>query len=126
MKAKQNSIFIVDENTKQLIKEVSTLFGIKAEVVKEIFEYITFVWILNITENPDEFTKLTIPFLGNIDIKFKKDFIGTDGSLMTEVESNLTINDTFKTMISDLHDSSLHSITDYLKENYINKLVTPA
>ena len=122
MKQKQDVLFVQDENTKQFIKEISSLYGIKSEVVKEVLEYAAFVWILKIAENPEKLTTLTIPYLGNIGIRFKKDYINANGEMGTDIDAFLSVNESFTRIISDLNACSLQRITEYFKTNYIDKL----
>jgi hypothetical protein len=116
------NIFILDDQTRELIKQTSTLFGVKSEIIREIFEYLAFTWMLQIAKNPDGLVQLIIPYLGKIGIKFGKESLNGKGELEAEMNTFIIINDTFKEMIKSLRDRDLTSINEYLKSNYIDKL----
>jgi hypothetical protein len=118
------NIFILDDQTKELIKQTSALFGVKSEIIKELFEYLAFTWMLQIAKNPDGLSQLVIPYLGKIGLKFGKETLNNEGELEAEINAFIIINDTFKEMIKLLKDRDLTAINAYFKNNYIDKLAS--
>jgi len=121
---KVDSFFTPDADTKQLIKEMSSLFGIKSDIITDFLNYLTFVWLLQLAQNPDKVQTLTLPYIGKLGVKFNKDFINQEtGKMETEVDVFVALNDSFKRMISDIKDRDISELTTFLRTNYIERLI---
>lgn len=116
MNNKNNSILKLDDNTKQLIVEISALSGINQKVVKECFEFLFISWVEKIADKPDQLVDLTIPYIGKIAVKYDKDYLGEKGELKTDIVSLLAIRDSFKDLIGNIHDEGQNELFDLLKK----------
>lgn len=103
MSAKNNILYMSDE-TKAMILETATLFGISQNIVKEVFEYLLMDFAIKICENPDSPAKLTIPYVGSLYVQYEGDEALESGELDTKVNVSVDLAQSFKKLIGDLHD----------------------
>ena len=106
----------LDEDSKNVILEVSALSGLAQNIVKEVLEYLAYSWAIRIVECPDTFTPLRIPYLGEIHIKYKEDKINTEGNVETEVEAFTTLAPGFKKLVGDLHDEGYSELVPWMQK----------
>ena len=99
-----SNLLKLSEDTKNIILEVSALSGISQNVIKEVFEYMLINWSVKISDNPDTYSSLDIPYLGTVHIRYKDDKVADDGSLFTEVDAYVDIDDSFKNLVGTIHD----------------------
>lgn len=99
-----SNLLKLSEDTKNIILEVSALSGISQNVIKEVFEYMLVNWAIKISDNPDSYASLDIPYVGTVHVKFGKDKVTETGELQTEVESYVDIEDSFKSLVGIIHD----------------------
>ena len=38
----------IDRDTKELLEDVSSLFGVKSDIIKDVWEYTMIVWLLTV------------------------------------------------------------------------------
>lgn len=94
----------LEEDTKNVILEVSALSGYAQNVVKEIFEYLLLNWAIKVSDHPDEYAALTLPYIGTLNVRFAGDKVLPSGELNTEVDVFADLTPQFKKLIGDLHD----------------------
>ena len=93
-----------DEDTKNMVAEISALSGYAQNVVKEVLEYMAYSWAIKISEHPETFTSISIPYFGQMLVRFKEDKITQTGEIETEIDAFASPNRFFKKLIGDLHD----------------------
>ena len=108
------SVLKLNEDTKNLIMEVSALSGIPQNVVKEVWEYYLVYASLKVTDNPDGYACITVPYVGKIFVKYDGDIITPSGDLSTNVDSIVEIDPAFKKLVGDINDEGITEITDML------------
>lgn len=94
----------LEEDTKNVILEVSALSGYAQNVVKEIFEYLLVNWAIKIADHPEDYATLVLPYLGTLNVKFAGDKVLSSGELSTEVDVFADLTSSFKKLVGDLHD----------------------
>lgn len=94
----------LEEDTKNIILEVSALSGYAQNVVKEVFEYLLVNWAIKVADHPNDFAALTLPYIGALNVKFAGDKVLPSGELTTEVDVFADLTSSFKKLIGDLHD----------------------
>lgn len=110
-----NNPLKLNDDTKAFVSEISALSGIPQNVIKEVLEYMIIGWSIKIVDNPDEFVELTIPYIGNIGVKYEGDSVTLDGDLSTEVSSYVNLSPGFKKLIGDLHDEARTELISMLQ-----------
>lgn len=94
-----------DEDFKTFINELSSLSGYSKNICEEIFEYVLYLYAIKISQKPDDYANLIVPFAGILNIKYSGDE-EVNGELKTNTESYFDVNEDFKKLIGDLHDES--------------------
>lgn len=110
-----NNSLKLNEDTKAFIMEISALSGIPQNVVKEVLEYMIIDWSIKISDHPEEFVDLTVPYIGNIGVKYEGDSVTPEGDLETLVSSYVNLSSPFKKLIGDLHDEARTELVDMLQ-----------
>lgn len=112
----RDTLFKLDENTKNMIAEISALTGIAQNIVKEIYEYFLIDWAIKLAENPDDFADLVIPYLGTIRVKYAGDRETETGELLTDVDTEIELTSAFKKLVGDIYDEGRTEIVPYLQK----------
>lgn len=113
---------ILDKNSKELLEKVSALFGVKNEIVREVWEYTVFTWLLSMSDENKKLKQLTVPFLGNIGLKFKDSTIdNSTGKIECECDAFIALSDSFKDMVKGIENNHSKELAEYL-QNKIKKV----
>ena len=120
------SLFYLKEDTKNQILEISALSGYAQNVVKEVLEYMLMSWAIKIADNPDKYASLTIPYLGNVMVKYVDDEVLPTGELSTITDSHVVLNDQFKKLIGDLHDEGMTELVPMMEKKIKNAVMIAA
>ena len=120
------SLFYLNEDTKNQILEISALSGYAQNVVKEVLEYMLMSWAIKIADNPDKYASLTIPYLGNVMVKYVDDEVLPTGELSTITDSQVVLNDQFKKLIGDLHDEGMKELVPMMEKKIKNAVMIAA
>ena len=120
------SLFYLNEDTKNQILEISALSGYAQNVVKEVLEYMLMSWAIKIADNPDKYASLTIPYLGNVMVKYVDDEVLPTGELSTITDSQVVLNDQFKKLIGDLHDEGMTELVPMMEQKIKNAVIIAA
>lgn len=111
------------KKSKELLQEVSALFGVRADVVKQIWDYTIVTLFLKMAENPEKEHVLQIPMIGELVIKYKNSYYIKDGTVpITEVESKLRLDDEFKNLIGDIYFQGNSPIIQFIQDNLTNTI----
>ena len=120
------SLFYLNEDTKNQILEISALSGYAQNVVKEVLEYMLMSWAIKIADNPGKYASLTIPYLGNVMVKYVDDEVLPTGELSTITDSQVVLNDQFKKLIGDLHDEGMTELVPMMEKKIKNAVMIAA
>ena len=120
------SLFYLNEETKNQILEISALSGYAQNVVKEVLEYMLISWAIKIADNPNKYASLTIPYLGNVMVKYVDDEVLPTGELSTITDSHVVLNDQFKKLIGDLHDEGMTELVPMMEKKIKNAVMIAA
>lgn len=110
-----NNPLKLNEDTKAFVSEISALSGIPQNVVKEVLEYMIIDWAIKISDNSDKYVELTIPYIGQIGVKYEGDSINQNGDLITEVGSYVNLSSSFKKLVGDIHDEAKTELIEMLQ-----------
>lgn len=123
MKSKQNELSLSPQD-KELLKTVSTLFGVKPEIVQEVWEYTFLSWLL--TMKDDQVIKhFAIPYLGNIGIRFNNTYsISNDGDsdLSQDIDTFVSVNANAKRLLSNANEGDFETLANIMQEKLIKIL----
>ena len=83
-------------------------------------------WAIKIADNPDKYASLTIPYLGNVMVKYVDDEVLPTGELSTITDSQVVLNDQFKKLIGDLHDEGMTELVPMMEKKIKNAVMIAA
>jgi hypothetical protein len=113
----KEKLFTVSSDEKQLLQKISSLCGVKQEIIKEIWQFTLFNSFLELLENKDKnYNIISIPFLGKILIK-------PDKENPEEYENFFIINEDTKSIIKKIKNGQETELIQYFQNNFINKVL---
>ena len=98
-----SNLLKLNDDTKCLIMEVSALSGIPQNVVKEVLEYLLVNWAIKLSDNPDRYADLVVPYIGTIGMKFAGDNVMPSGEISTKVDCFVNVSDDFRKLVGDIY-----------------------
>ena len=98
-----NNLLKLDEDTKNVILEVSALSGIPQNIVKEVLEYLLCSWAIKIADHSESYAALTVPYLGQVNVKYKKDNVLPNGDVSPEIDTFAELSSNFKKLVGDIY-----------------------
>ena len=106
----------LDDDTKHLVEEISALSGIQRDIVREVWEFTLLRWIEIVTRDPERLQTLSVPFLGQVGVRYTGDALKEDGSLETQAESFVSLSPLFLKILGDVYDEKTNLLTDILEK----------
>ena len=97
-----NNLLKLDDDTKNVIMEISALSGIPQNIVKEVLEYLLCSWAIKVADNPESYAPLTVPYMGRVNVKYSKDTVMPNGDISPEVDCFVDLSNNFKKLVSDV------------------------
>lgn len=113
------------KKTKELLQDVSSLFGVRSDIVKQIWDYTIITLFLKMAENPEGEHTLQLPMIGELVVKYKNSVYIKNGTI-TEVESNLRLDEEFKNLIGDVYFQGNSPIIEFVQDNLIKNTIENA
>lgn len=108
--------FELDKDSKDMLTDISSLMGVKVEIVKQVWEYTLFTWFLKISKNPEKLTSIVVPYLGHIGLRYKNEEVDNiSGTLKTNVDSFISLSDEFKNMYGNIINEAQTALPKYLQ-----------
>lgn len=115
--------FEIDNETKQMIQEISATFGVKSEIIREVWEFTIFTILLKVAENPDKAQAVNIPFFGHIRLKDNGIIKESDGTEYHDIQPIVALSDSFKKLYINTLKNQYGELSDYLEEKYIKPVI---
>ena len=115
--------FDCDANTKKMLKDISTTFGVPQSIVKQVWEFTIFTRMMSIKEDKNKLSLLNIPFIGTLGVKKTMSSVNDDGSVKPDVEAFIGLSDSFKKTVSSVVDGKYGELSEYLQKMHIHKVV---
>lgn len=115
-----------DKNTKDLIDDVSSLFGCKADIVKDILEATLISSLLRYSQNDKVVKSITLPYMGTIGLRPNGESINNETN---KIEYNfdvfVSLNDQFKELLKETSNNGSSKIAE-LYQDKIKKIASLA
>ena len=115
--------FKLDEITKRTISEISALSGYTNNVVREVLEFLAYLWAVKLAENPDKYTELIIPYMGAANVRYREDKINNSGEIETEVDVLMDLSKNFKKLVGDLHDEGYTELVPIMQKKLDQSII---
>ena len=119
-----DNIFKEDDDTKKMILEISSLFGVKADIVRQVWQYTVFSMMLRVAEADEtKLTRLSLPYIGTIGIK-NNGTIATSKGVEADLDAFLCLSDNFKSLFSKSQGGNYGELSSYIQKKFIEPVVS--
>lgn len=105
-----------NEEDERTFEEISAITGYTVNVVKEVFDFMIVNFCQKLAACEAQACNLRIPFLGNIYVSYKGDYVKEDGTLGTNIDAFVAPSEEFKSLVGDTHDEGPSLATRLLKK----------
>lgn len=118
-----DNIFKEDEDTKKMILEISSLFGVKADIVRQVWQYTIFSIMLRVAEADEtKITRVKLPYIGNMGIK-NLGMITTPKGVEPDLDVFISLSDTFKNLFMKTQGGDYGELSNYVQKKFIEPLI---
>ncbi len=118
-----DNIFKEDEDTKKMILEISSLFGVKADIVRQVWQYTIFSIMLRVAEADEtKLTRVKLPYIGNMGIK-NLGMITTPKGVEPDLDVFISLSDTFKNLFMKTQGGDYGELSNYVQKKFIEPLI---
>lgn len=118
-----DNIFKEDEDTKKMILEISSLFGVKADIVRQVWQYTIFSIMLRVAEADEtKITRVKLPYIGSMGIK-NLGMITTPKGVEPDLDVFIAISDTFKNLFMKTQGGDYGELSNYVQKKFIEPLI---
>lgn len=118
-----DNIFKEDEDTKKMILEISSLFGVKADIVRQVWQYTVFSIMLRVAEADEtKLTRIKIPYIGNIGIK-NLGMVTTPKGVEPDLDVFVSLSDTFKNLFFKSQGGDYSELSNYVQKKFIEPVM---
>ena len=118
-----DNIFKEDEDTKKMILEISSLFGVKADIVRQVWQYTIFSIMLRVAEADEtKLTRVKLPYIGNMGIK-NLGMITTPQGVEPDLDVFISLSDTFKNLFMKTQGGDYGELSNYVQKKFIEPLM---
>lgn len=113
----------LDKETKELLEDISSLFGVKPDIVKDVWEYTVITWLLKMSDSEANLKRIRIPYVGSIGLRFTGEKIGSEDKIEADYDAFVAINSNFKDTLKAIKNNSSDELTALI-QNKIKKLAS--
>ena len=118
-----DNIFKEDEDTKKMILEISSLFGVKADIVRQVWQYTIFSIMLRVAEADEtKITRVKLPYIGSMGIK-NLGMITTPKGVEPDLDVFIALSDTFKNLFMKTQGGGYGELSNYVQKKFIEPLI---
>ena len=108
-------LFQERKEEKELIQKVSSLCGLKQDIIRQVWMYTFFNIYLSILENSDKNVHvITIPYLANMLVK-------PDTENKDDFTAFVSLSDDMKKALKDIKNKNETNLVKFFQEHFINK-----
>lgn len=107
------------KDTKELLQDVSSQFGLRVDVIKQVWEATLVTLFLKMAENPEAEHELQIPFIGKLKVKYKNSCSTGNSGYFTIVDSEIFLDEEFKNIVGDVYYQGNTPLIDYIQNTLI-------
>ena len=106
---------MLDKEIKDLLDDVSSLFGVKSDIVKDIWEFTLIALLLRVADNKSIIKRVNIPYIGSIGLKYLGERIGDSDKVEADYEVFVSINDFFKNCLKSIKNNENDEIVEMIQ-----------
>lgn len=113
----------LDKKTKETIQDISAISAIRPDVIRQVWEFTLMSWFLKMSENPEKEHTFSIPFVGDLTVKYKNSCPNQDGDFDTIIESKFEPSKDFCNLVGDVYYEANNSVIEYIQNNLIKNTI---
>lgn len=114
----------LDKNSKDMVNDISTLLGVKNDIVRTVWEFTLLACLLKYSKSENKVKQLSIPYIGTLGIRYNGDSVeNTSEKLTGDFDVFVALNDDFKKMLHSIEIGSTTEIINLL-QNDIKKIAS--
>ena len=118
-------MFDLDSDSKKTLNDVASLFGVKAEIIRDIWEYTVFAMTLNLLDGKTKTRTITVPFVGRVVLRYDGTEL-VDGNLDESVKAFVVLHDSFKELVADVFGGDRTVLADFIKRKHLDRVIDDA
>lgn len=116
-------LFEYDKDTKDIVLDISALFGVKSEVVKQVWEMTVLAMLLKTSDFEDcKSVRLKIPFIGSMFLRDKGSVI-ENGKCTPDIECFVSLDENFKQLFDRARYNDFDNLSDYVQDKYLSDII---
>lgn len=118
-----NNLFREDEDTRGMLSEISSLFGVKVDIVRQVWQFTVFTMLLKIASaDESKLTRFTIPYIGSMGLKYNGT-IATSKGVEPDLDVFVSLSDAFKNALSKAQNGNYAELSNYIQTKYIEPIL---
>ncbi len=106
---------VLDKDTKELLKDISSLFGVKEDIIKDVWEYTLITWLLKLSDSNANLKRIKIPYIGSVGLRFLGEKIG-DEKIDADYDAFLALNENFKDVLKTIKNNGSEELTQLIQQ----------
>lgn len=111
----KNKLFQERKEEKELIQKVSSLCGLKQDIIRQVWMYTFFNIYLSMLENSDKnYQTINIPYIASLLIK-------PDTENNEDLTAFVALSDDLKKIMKDIKNKNETTLVKFFQEHFINK-----
>lgn len=95
----------LNKDTKDLLEEISSLFGVKTDIIKDVWEYTLIVWLLKYADSDTSLKRIFIPYLGTVGLRFKGEKLSNNDKIEADFDSFIALDSNFKDLLKSVQNN---------------------
>lgn len=113
----------LDRDTKDVLTKISALSSIKTDIIKQVWEFTAAAWYLQIAENPEKMSSITIPYFGKVGVRFKNEKLKEDGNIQSEIDAFAVPSESFSNMVGDIYNQARAPIVEFVQNDLLKNAI---
>lgn len=118
-----DNIFKEDDATKEMIQKISSLFGVKADIVRQVWQFTIFTLLLDNVENDGtRLSRFVLPYLGTIGVKNNGTFATAKG-VEPDLDVFVNLSDQFKQLFAKTQNGNYGDLSNYVQKKFLEPVL---
>ena len=118
-----DNLFKEDEATKAMILEISSLMQVKADIVRNVWQFTVLSMMLRVAETDEnKLTRLVLPYIGSIGIK-NNGTIATTKGMEQDLDVFMSLSENFKNMFNKCQGGNYADLSEYVQKKFLDPVI---
>ncbi len=107
----------MDKSTKDLLDDISSYFGCKPDIIRDVWEATLIVWLLKYSQSDRSLKSITLPFIGTLGLRSQGESINNETN---KIESNfdafIALSDQFKDLLKESKSNGSSKVAELYRD----------